>query len=359
MKRPWIALLLLVAGCDSKAGPQDGSPAPIVAPAPHRDIARVEGVLLSGLPESTELAACDARGRWGIKTPAIEHWIVDPAEKAPLLPQENAPKVTLFRDSLPFPQTNWKAGDWEVTQLLFPVGKGFAVRYHVMNHGEQAHSAQLHVGLREAGKGEAAMIAAADQPAATTLKFELKVDPGVSQFLIVTTPDLAGKFPEDALDQATAAWEKLLGSRALLLPDPAASAEYFNNLAGQILGVAGCAEAAAKTEQMLAKKEGNSLHLLTGIPEKWNLEAIEARELPTEFGPLSFKYQGAYNNRRFEFKPGCKPPGGFRIEVPEKLIAHIDGKDAPIMTVGFRDNPKVRSLSVPAGATIVELSYPR
>jgi hypothetical protein len=349
MKRTAIVALLLVAGCDRKETAHD-SCCSAPAPAVQRSITRADGILLTGLPDSPELAACDTHGRWGLKTPAIAHWIVDPTEKAPLLPEENHPIVGLFRDSIPFPQTNWKAGDWEVTQLLFPVGKGFVVRYHVMNHGEDAHAAQLNVGTRENAGADSPLIATADKPAAATLKFDLKIEPGVSQFIHVTTPDLAGKFSEDALDQATAAWEKLLGSRALLLPDPAACAAYYNNLAGQILGVAGCAEAAVKTEQMLAKKEGNGLRLLSAIPEKWNVEAIEARELPTDFGPLSFKYQGAYNNRRFEFKPGCKPPDGFLIAVPEKLVARIDGKDAPV---------KDGLLRVPAGAVIVELSYPR
>ena len=72
--------------------------------------------------------------------------------------------------------------------------------------------------------------------------------------------------------------------------------------------------------------------------------------MPTDFGPLTFRYQGAYNNRTFELKPGCAPPDGFLIAVPEKLVARIDGKAAPA---------KDGLLRVPAGAAFVEVSYPR
>ncbi len=341
MKRAWICLLIAAAACDKKTEKCPDCPS---EPAAPRNITRTDGVFLTGLPESPELAACDSRGRWGIKTPLVEHSIVDPKEKAPLVPQENNPKLSLFRDSLPFPQVNWKSGDWEVTQILFPVGKGFVARYHVMNHGGDARTGQLKVG------GSGALLATADQPPAAALSFDLKIEPGISTFIHVTTADLAGKVSEDALDQAAAQWEKLLGNRVLKLPDAAVVTEYYANLAGQILGVPGCAEAAAKTEQLLARKEGNALRLLAGVPESWHLEAIEARDLPTPFGPLSFRYQGVYNNRTFELKPGCAPPDGFRVAVPEKLVARIDGKDAPA---------KDGVLRVPSGAAFVEVSYPR
>jgi hypothetical protein len=214
MKRAWIAAALLLAACSERkedkpcCGTAD-------AQAPPRGITRSDGIVLTGLPDSPELAACDGRGRWGVKTPTIEHSIVDPQEKAPLVPQENGPKLSLYRDSLPFPQVNWKSGTWEVTQLLFPVGKGFVARYHVMNHGEEARSGQLKVG------GPGASIAASDKAPAESLQFDLKVEPGLSQFIHVTTADLAGKFAEDALDRATEAWEKLLAGRGLKAPDAA------------------------------------------------------------------------------------------------------------------------------------------
>src|SRR6185436_20251313 len=216
MKNAWIAALLLLAACDKKEEqhPGDCCQAPAAAPkATPRGISRAAGVVLTGLPGSPDLAACDAKGRWGVKTPAVEHSIVDPKEKGPLLPAECSPKLSLYRDSLPFPQVNWKSGDWEVTQLLFPVGKGFAARYHVMNHGEEARTGKLKVG------GSGITLAAEGQKPSADLSFDLKVEPGLSVFLHVTTEDLAGKVGEDALDKATAAWEKLIGSRALVLPD--------------------------------------------------------------------------------------------------------------------------------------------
>jgi len=341
MNRAWIAALLLLASCDKKEEKDSCCQTP---PPVLRSITRPAGVVLTGLPESPELAVCDARGRWGVKTATIEHSIVDPKEKAPLLPAEGGPTLTLYRDSLPFPQVNWKSGAWEVTQLVYPYGKGFVARYHVMNHGEQPGAGQLKITASEDAK-----IAAAGKPAAASLVFDLKVEPGLSHFINITTADLAGTIPDDALEQSTAYWEKLLGERALKLPDPAVVTAYYADLAGAKLGVAGCAEAAAKTEAMLVRKEGNALRLLPGIPEKWQLEAIEAREIMTEFGPLSFRYQGVYNNRTFELK-GCKPPDGFLVAVPEKLVAKIDGKDAPT---------KDGTVRVPAGAAFVEVLYPR
>jgi len=345
MKYAWVVALILVAGCDKKDEAKDSCcQVPEILKVTPRGIPRPAGVVLTGLPESPDLAACDARGRWGVKAPAVDHSIVDPKEKGPLLPAECSPKLSLYRDSIPFPQVNWKSGNWEVTQLLFPVGKGFVARYHVMNHGEEARSGQLKVG----GSGQT--LAAAGQTPSSALAFDLKVDPGLSVFIHVTTEDLAGKVADDALDQATARWEKLIGNRALVLPDPAAVTDYYANLAGKLLGVDGCAEEVAKTEGMLFRKEGNALRLMAGMPEKWQLEAIEAREIPTDFGPLTFRYQGVYNNRTLEIQPGCKPPDGFLIAVPEKLVPKIDGKDA---------KAKDGVLTVPAGAASVELFYPR
>ena len=343
MNRAWIIAVLLLSGCGKKEDKAACCQAP-AAPAPPRNFTRPAGVVLTGLPESPELAVCDARGRWGVRGAVIQHAILDPKEKSPLLPAEGAPTLTLYRDSLPFPQVNWKIGAWEVTQLLFPYAKGFVARYHVMNHGEQAGVGQLKVYAPVDTQ-----IAAADKRAAASLVFDLKVEPGLSTFITVTTPDLAGKLPDDALEEATERWEKLLGERALKLPDAAVLTDYYADLAGAKLGVSGCAEAAAKTEAMLVKREGNALRLLSGIPEKWQLEAIEAREIATDFGLLTFRYQGAYNNRSFELQ-GCKPPDGFLIAVPKNLTARIDGKDVPT---------KDGMVHVPAGASVVEVLYPR
>jgi hypothetical protein len=342
MKRAWIAAVLLIAGCGKKAEPDQCCQ--ILIPPKQRNITRPAGIVLTGLPDSPELAAVDERGRWGVKTATIEHSIVDPKEKGPLLPKDGKPTLSLYRDSLPFPQFNWKSGAWEVTQLVYPYGKGFVARYHVMNHGDQAGSGQLKVVATEDSK-----IAAADKAAASSLVFDLKIEPGISAFINVTTADLEGKIPDDALDQATAKWEKLIGDRALKVPDAAVMTNYFADVAGAQLGVSGCAEAAAKTEAMLVRKEGNALRLLAGIPESWQLEAIEARELMTEFGAVTFRYQGVYNNRTFEIK-GCKPADGFLISVPKDLVARIDGKDAPV---------KDGVVRVPAGASFVEVMNPR
>src|SRR5262245_3879077 len=173
MKNAWIVALLLVAGCDKKESTTaDCCQTQETAKITPRGITRPAGLVLTGLPESPDLVACDARGRWGIKTPSIDHSIVDPKEKAPLTPAECNPKLSFYRDSLPFPQLNWKSGDWEVTQLVFPVGKGFVARYHVMNHGEEARTGQLKVG------GSGMTLATAGQTPSSSLAFDLKVEPG-------------------------------------------------------------------------------------------------------------------------------------------------------------------------------------
>src|SRR5690242_16668548 len=126
MKNAWVVALVLIAGCGKKdEGPDTCCLIPEPQKVASRNITRPAAVVLTGLPNSPELAACDARGRWGVKAPAVDHSIVDPKEKGPLLPAECSPRLSLYRDSLPFPQVNWKSGDWEVTQLLFPVGEGF------------------------------------------------------------------------------------------------------------------------------------------------------------------------------------------------------------------------------------------
>ena len=80
------------------------------------------------------------------------------------------------------------------------------------------------------------------------------------------------------------------------------------------------------------------------------MEPEDYLHLLDQMAPLSFRYQGAYNNRTFELKPGCAPPDGFLVAVPDKLVARVDGKDAPA---------KDGVIRVPAGARFVEVSYPR
>ena len=106
-----------------------------------------------------------------------------------------------------------------------------------------------------------------------------------------------------------------------------------------------CAEAAAKVEAKLVRKEGDSLRLFPELPEAWTTEAVEASGIATAFGPLSLKYEGAFNTPSYELGPDCKPPGGFLIKFPEKLKAKIDGKPAEAVD-GF--------LRVPAGSRKVE-----
>ena len=92
-----------------------------------------------------------------------------------------------------------------------------------------------------------------------------------------------------------------------------------------------------------------ALRLLGNTPEAWLLETIEVKELKTEFGPLSFKHTGFYNNRTLELQPGCAPPGGFLLGVGAKHTIKIDGKDA---------TAKDGVLRIPSGTKRVELARP-
>src|SRR5712691_9580134 len=101
MNRTFLLIALLV-GCSKPAEP----------PRP-------------ALPSVSKVVACDVEGRWGVRTPAVEHWLYDPETKKERDPSNGGAKSSYFRDSLPFPQFTWGSGDFDVTQLVFPVGDGF------------------------------------------------------------------------------------------------------------------------------------------------------------------------------------------------------------------------------------------
>lgn len=325
MKRTLLALLL--AGCSG------GSPSP--APA---------------APGTPRLAASDSLGRWGADAATLEHWLYDPQEKKERDPSIGAPKSSLYRDTLPFPQFSWGSGDFEVTQLVFPAGDGFMARYHVMNHGSEARAVRLLVGSRDRSSKLPPLVAASapSEKSDTQLAFDLTIEPGASQFVVLSTPEAAGRDPREALEEAAARWERLMG-RTITLPDAAQQADYCRNLAGRVLGTPGCAEAVHALEARFAKREGNALRLFGEVPEAWLLETIEIRGLKTDFGPLTLKHTGFYNNRMLEFEAGCAPPDGFLMTVGTKHKAKIDGKEA---------QEKDGVLRIPSGTKRVELARP-
>jgi hypothetical protein len=349
LERILFLLACGTAGCG-------GSPA---AESPAREAARIDGVTYVGLPESPLLAACDPLGRWTLGDQPVEHWLVDPQNpRGPVQnPSEGSPKPSLFRSTTPFPQVTWESGDFEVTQLLYPAGAGFVARYHVMNHGSETRTCRLVIGRRTAQESAASTgpvqvdpktsIVPVERPAERTtshLAYDLKIEPGGSEFIQVTTAELGGKIPEDALDQAAQRWTGLLGPRRISLPDPSLMRAYYADRAGMALGLKGCEAAVAQTESRLVRREGQSLRLLPDLPEDWAVDTIEVRSLPTDFGPLSFSYQGAFNSRTLDLEDTCKPPDGFLISVPSGLKATVDGKPAPAVGGLVRLPPGTRRL---------------
>ena len=360
--RTILTLALLGAGASTSlsAGCASAAPPPQAGPKPA---GRAEGVVLTGDPKGgTAIASCDATGRWQAGGASVDHWIYEPETKRRVAPMDVGRSFSLFRGSLPFPYFSWQPSEFQINQLVYPVGDGFAAMYHVMNHGENAKACRLFVGLAgDAGKVDGRSLRSEGKPVLTTadamstskdgdggrpsLAFDLLIEPGTSKFIFVTTPDLDGKVPQDALDLAAASWERKLGERRLVVPDKALMTSYYADLAGAALGVAGCAENAAKVEAKLVRKEGDALRLFPELPESWVTEAIEAVGIATPFGPLALKYEGAFNTPSYELGADCKPPGGFLIKFPEKLKAKIDGKPAEAVD-GF--------LRVPAGSRKVE-----
>jgi hypothetical protein len=334
MKRSLLVLLL--AGCSAADTPANPPPS--------------GRTLVTGFPGKPALAHCDASGRWGMGVASIEHWIFDPREKKDHDPSNGGAKMSIFRDSLPFPQFSWGTGDFEITQLLFPAGDGFMARYHVMNHGDEPRTVRLYVGLRTAS-GQAPALASSTKPSETSaasMAFDLKIDPGASQFITLTTPGAEGRDPNDALNDAAAAWEKIL-ARPIALQDLAAQAAYVEDLAGRALGLKGADERVRSFEERFVKREGNALRLFGEVPEAWILETIDVKNLKTAFGPLSFKHTGFYNNRVLDLDPGCTPTDGFLMTVGAQHKAKLDGKEAQV---------KDGVLRIPAGTKRVELVRP-
>jgi hypothetical protein len=337
---------LVLAGCSSPAAPPPPAPGP-------RPTARPEGVVFTGAPEGGALASCDASGRWQAGATAVDHWIYEPESKRRVAPTDVGRSLTLFRDSLPLPYFSWQPSDLQINQLVYPVGRGFAAMYHVMNHGENPKDCRLFVGLADGAAGAEGALAASEPLSASregdggrpALAFDLNIAPGSSRFVFVTTPDLQGKVPQDALDRAAEAWERKLSARRVTVPDKALATSYFADLAGTALGIAGCAEGVAKLEARLVKREGDALRLLPEVPEAWRTETIEAVGVPTDFGPLTFKHEGAFNTPSWDLGEACRPPGGFLIPIPPQLKVTVDGKP-----VEFKEG----LLRVPAGARRIE-----
>jgi len=350
-------LLLLAAGC---AGPG------FRAVAPPGPATRTEGVVFTGGPEPGALAACSGEGRWQVSGTVVEHWLYQPEDRKQYGPQDGAPKFKLFRDTLPFPYVSWQPSDIQVNQLLYPSGSGFVAQYHLMNHGSEPRTCRLFVGVsslepvsregRTLKAGGRAALVSADEPGLSTegapsgrtvLSYDFTIEPGTSKFVHLTTPELGGQVGPDLLNEAAERWEKKLGGRKLLVPDPALVTAYHADLAGAALGVKGCEEALKRVHDRIARKEGDALRLLPDAPEHWQLGSVHAGLMPTDFGPLTIRCEGAFSTQNYEIGDSCRPPGGFLVSVPPRFRAKADGKDLPA---------KDGSARAPAGTRLVEVS---
>jgi hypothetical protein len=324
MKR--LTLFLILAGCSSPPSPGAS-----------------DRMIVTGFPGKQVMSVNEGSGRWD----GIDHWIFDPKDKKEHDPSNGGARMSIFRDSLPFPQFTWGSGDFDVTQLVFPFGDGFIARYHVMNHGEESRSVRLVVGSRD-GSAKLPPLQPSINPTEKTnsrMGFDLTIQPGASEFIVLSTAG-AIRDPNDALDEAVATWEKLL-ARPITIADPAALSAYCRDLAGRVLAAPGSDEAVRKFEERFVKKEGDALRLLGEVPLEWLLETIDVKGLKTDFGPLTFRHVGFYNSRTLDLEPGCAPPKGFLIAVDSKHSAKIDGAPTEV---------KDGTLRVPAGARRVELA---
>jgi hypothetical protein len=349
MKR--LLLVFLLCGC---SGPDH---VPVVPEGPAR---RTEGVVFSGGPTPGPLAACSAGGAWQLGGAVVRHWIDQPEDGKRFFPPDGAPKLRLFRDSLPFPYLSWQPSDLQINQLVYPSGPGFVAQYHVMNHGSEPRTCRLSVGItsregverdgRTLRAGGRAALVSVDEPAAgggAALTYELTIEPGTSKFVHLTTPELQGSFAPELLNAAAEAWERKLGDRKFSAPDPALVTAYHADLAGAALGVAGCAEALAAVHERIARKEGEALRLLADAPESWTLGSVHVAAMSTPFGPLTLRYEGAFSAMNYELGGACRPPGGFLVAVPPGFRARADGKDLPVQDGAAR---------APAGSKAVEIS---
>lgn len=337
------ALLLLAAGCAS-------------SPQAARPESRPDGVVFVGEPDGPALASCDRLGRWAVGGAAVEHWLYQPDDQRLFKGTDGAREHGLFRGSLPFSYNVWQPSGFQVNQLVYPAGDGFVAMYHVMNHGNEARTARLFIGAA-GGKVDGRSLVVNGRPVAVAseaptstadgaLAYDLAIEPGTSRFVFMTTPDLAGRASPEMLDEAIARWEKRLAGRILRLPDAAAVTAYHADLAGAILGIPGCAKSVEAFHARLARPEDGALRLLADVPEAWLSDTIEIANLPTPFGPLSLKHEGAYAVRAIQLGEGCRPPKGFRIALEAGKTAKIDGRPA---------QPRDGVLDVPSGARRIEL----
>jgi len=105
---------------------------------------------------------------------------------------------------------------------------------------------------------------------------------------------------------------------------------------------------------MLAREEGDKLHVLACVPPEWFADgkAIELLYAPTMFGLLDLQVKTENGRTRIRMTAEQPPSGGWWITLPRpgdisKVL--IDGKESPVARVG--------ELQLPSTARDVEIVY--
>jgi hypothetical protein len=189
---PALLLLSAAVGCSSSAAPQSATSSVTAG--------RPEGVVIVGKADGKTRATCDVEGRWEANGAKIEHWLFHPDDKRGFTTMDGGRSFGLFRGTVPFPYFEWQPSDFQVNQLVYPAGDGFVAMYQVMNHGGDARTCRLFVGVGgdKASKREGRsltvdgkpVVTASEEPTGaqegsngrTALAYDFDVQPGSTAF---------------------------------------------------------------------------------------------------------------------------------------------------------------------------------
>ncbi len=89
--------------------------------------------------------------------------------------------------------------------------------------------------------------------------------------------------------------------------------------------VTGASNYALMLRHMLLHERGNTLHLLSAVPDWWLAEGEEIRveRAPTHFGPMSFHIRGTAGGVHVELEPPTRQP-------PDEIILHLPASRPPV-----------------------------
>ena len=84
-----------------------------------------------------------------------------------------------------------------------------------------------------------------------------------------------------------------------------------------------CASYISLVRDMIVREDGDRLLLLSGVPREWLApgKRISARNLPTLFGPVSFRVNATRAGIRVTINRDAHPPGGYGVALPKGIKA--------------------------------------